>query len=154
MAIWQGRSRKKPSGGRIWPSRKKRKYELGREPAETKIGPTKRVKVKVRGGGRKLRLLAADEANITIPETGESKKAKIISVLENPANPHFVRRNIITRGAIIETSLGKARVTSRTGQDGVVNATLIEAKPGKTGRKTTTKKKPKGGSGEKKEPPA
>ena len=35
MAIWQGRSLKKPSGGRIILARKKRKRELGREPAFT-----------------------------------------------------------------------------------------------------------------------
>jgi len=128
MARWQGRSRKKPSGGRTWPKRKKRKYELGRESAETKIGPSKRVQVAVRGSGRKLRLLAADEANITVPGSGETKKVKISSVLENPANPHFVRRNIVTRGAVIETELGRAQVTGRPGQDGTVNAVLLEAK--------------------------
>jgi small subunit ribosomal protein S8e len=46
--------------------------------------------------------------------------------VENPANPHYVRRNIITKGAVIKTELGNAKVTSRPGQDGVVNAALIE----------------------------
>ena len=35
-------------------------------------------------------------------------------------------RGIITKGALIETELGKAIVTSRPGQDGVVNALLVE----------------------------
>ncbi|RLF79472.1 30S ribosomal protein S8e, partial [Thermococci archaeon] len=43
-----------------------------------------------------------------------------------PANRQYVRRNIITKGAIIQTEIGKAIVTSRPGQDGVVNAVLIK----------------------------
>jgi small subunit ribosomal protein S8e len=37
-----------------------------------------------------------------------------------------VRRNIVTKGAIIETDAGQARVVSRPGQDGQVNAVLLE----------------------------
>ena len=47
------------------------------------------------------------------------------NVIENKANPNYVRRNIITKGAIVETSAGKAKVTSRPGQDGVINGVLI-----------------------------
>ena len=46
-------------------------------------------------------------------------------VVENPANRHFVRRNIMTKGTVIETEKGKARITSRPGQDGTINAVLI-----------------------------
>lgn len=112
----------------MWPRRKKRKYEMGRESAETKLGPPRRVKVAVRGGNHKLKLLAADIANITDPKSGETRKSKILSVLENPANPHFVRRNIITKGAVIETELGKVRVTSRPGQTGTVDGILLETR--------------------------
>lgn len=113
----------------MWPKRKKRKHEMGRESAETKVGASKKVKeVVVRGGNRKLKLLAADVANVIDPEGGETKRTKILSVLENPANLHFVRRNIITKGAVIETELGKVRVTSRPGQTGTVDGILLEAK--------------------------
>jgi len=124
--IWQGRSRRKPTGGMLKMARKKRKYELGREPAETHIGETKKKIVRCRGGNYKVKLLRTEYAVVTDPKTGESKKAKIISVLENPANPHFMRHNIITKGAIINTEIGKAKVTSRPGQCGMVNAVLIE----------------------------
>ncbi|MCD6558125.1 MAG: 30S ribosomal protein S8e, partial [Candidatus Aenigmarchaeota archaeon] len=40
----------------------------------------------------------------------------------------FVRRNIITKGAIIMTEDGRAVVTNRPGQEGVINAKLIEEK--------------------------
>ncbi len=112
----------------MWPKRKKRKHEMGRESAETKVGASKKVKVVVRGGNWKLKLLAADIANVIDPKSGETKRTKILSVLENPANLHFVRRNIVTKGAVIETELGKVRVTSRPGQTGTVDGILLEAR--------------------------
>ena len=45
---------------------------------------------------------------------------------ENPANPNYVRRNLLTKGAIIKTELGNARILSRPGQDGTINAVLTE----------------------------
>ena len=126
MAIWQGRSLRKPSGGRIRLPRKKRKYELGREPVMTHIAPTRKKMVRVRGGDYKIKLLRTNEINVYNPKTGKTEKAKIVSVVENPANPHFVQRNIITKGAIVETSLGKVKVTSRPGQHGVLNGVLVE----------------------------
>jgi small subunit ribosomal protein S8e len=48
--------------------------------------------------------------------------------MKNPANVDYDRRGVITRGTIIETSLGVARVTSRPGQDGTVNAILVPKK--------------------------
>ena len=46
-------------------------------------------------------------------------------VVKNPVNVDYDRRGVITKGAVIETSLGLARVTSRPGQDGIINAVLI-----------------------------
>ncbi|RLF78854.1 30S ribosomal protein S8e, partial [Thermococci archaeon] len=124
MAIWQGRSLKKPSGGRIILARKKRKRELGRESAFTRVVEDKEERKIIRtyGGNRKVRLVKALYANVF--DNGKGKKVKILSVVENPANRQYVRRNIITKGAIIQTEIGKAIVTSRPGQDGVVNAVL------------------------------
>ena len=130
MAKWQGRSLKKPSGGRIWASRNKRKREMGREFIEPKIGKTKCIRMRTFGGGEKMNLLHTDIANVMDPKTGRAKKAKIINVVQNPADMHFVRRNILTKGAIIDTELGKAKVTNRPGQVGTVDAVLIEPKAG------------------------
>lgn len=126
MALWQGRSVRKKTGGRYRAHRKKRKSEMGREQIEVAIGRRSAAQISVRGGGYKTRLIVAENANIVNPKTKESKKVKILSVVENPADLHFVRRNIITKGAIINTEVGKARVTSRPGQDGSVNAVLLE----------------------------
>ena len=130
MVKWQGRSLKKPSGGRIWASRNKRRREMGREFIEPKIGQTKHIKMRTFGGGEKMSLLRTDIANVMDPKTGRAKKAKIITVVQNPADMHFIRRNIMTRGAIIDTELGKAKVTNRPGQVGTVDAVLIEPKAG------------------------
>lgn len=128
MTKWQGKSLKKPSGGRIWASRNKRKSEMGSEFIEPKIGKAKNIRMRTFGGGEKLNMLSTDVANVMDPSTGRAKKAKIVTVTQNPADMHFVRRNILTKGAIIETELGKARITSRPGQVGVVDAVLIESK--------------------------
>ena len=128
MALWQGRSKRKPSGGRLRPLRKKKKFEIGREQQYAFLGPQKVKLYRVRGANQKVRILNAEWANVTDPKTRKTKKVKIVTVKENPSNPHFVTRNIVTRSAVVETELGMARVTSRPGQDGVVNAVLVEGK--------------------------
>jgi len=101
---------------------------MGRDFLEPRIGPTKSLKLRTFGGNEKLGLLSTDSANVIDTKTGRVKKVKILTVVENLADIHFVRRNVLTRGAVIETELGKARVTSRPGQSGTVDAVLIEPK--------------------------
>lgn len=125
MVITQSRSKRKVSGGRYKPARSKRKYEMGRSPSFTKVAPAKLKKIRTKGGGSKLRLLRSDVANLYDPKSKRYFKVKIKSVVQNPASRHFVRRNIMTKGCIIDTDKGKARVTSRPGQDGMVNAVLV-----------------------------
>lgn len=126
MSVWQGRSRRSITGRILRSYRKKRKFEMGREFIPVHIGETRKKIIRTRGGNVKVRLLSTDIAYVIDKDTGEVKKAKILSVVENSANPHYVRRNIITKGAIIETELGKVKVTSRPGQDGVVQGVLIK----------------------------
>lgn len=125
MGLWQGKSKKKISGGKLRHARKKRKFEIGAEAQTTTIGEHRKKFARTRAGNQKIRILSTDKANVVIPNKNQVKISKIISVLENPSNPHYVQRNIITKGAIIQTELGKARVTSRPGQDGIINAILI-----------------------------
>ena len=125
MAQWQGRSKSKLSGGRIRLHRKKRPFEIGREKQFTVLGAQKSSIKRTMGHNSKVRLLGTETANVVDPKTKKTKCVKILTVLENQANPFYVRRNIINKGAIIETEIGKARVTSRPGQHGTVNAILI-----------------------------
>ena len=125
MALWQGRAKRKSTGGRLSLHRGKKRFEIGRELQEVKVGGTTKKTARARGGRRKNRLLMAEFVSITDPKSGKSSSSKIIEVVENSANPNYVRQNIITKGSIIETEKGKAKVTSRPGQHGVVNAVLV-----------------------------
>lgn len=125
--ITQGRSLRRPSGGLKKPYRKKRLYDKGSQPVNTRLGSMRSARtVRGTGGSIKQRLFQAAVANVYNPETKKYAIAKIKTVSNNPANRYFTRANIITRGAILETELGKAKVTNRPGQDGVVNAVLIK----------------------------
>ena len=122
MPLWQGKSKRYPSGARRRSSRKHRKFERGSQATETIMGDKKLRRKRSLGGNFKLRLLSASHANLTDKATGQSEKVKIIQVLANPADVDLERRGIITKGAIIETEKGNAIVTSRPGQNGEVDA--------------------------------
>ncbi len=122
---WQGKSTRRYTGGRIIQARGKRRFELGGDEANTLLGATIRKTERTLGGARKPRLLRDSTAIVTDPKTKTAKKVKIETVSGNPANIHYVRRNIVTKGAIIKTELGSARVTNRPGQEGSINAVLI-----------------------------
>jgi small subunit ribosomal protein S8e len=125
MAISQFRSRKKITGGRYHLNSKKLKHR-GSLPTLTKLGKKNIRLERTRAGHRKLRLYSDDMANVYNPKTKKYEKLKIITVKENPANRHFIRRNIMTKGAIIKTDKGMAKITSRPGQENIINAVLVE----------------------------
>jgi small subunit ribosomal protein S8e len=124
LSLWQGRSRRKPSGGRLRPSKNKRKFEIGSEPTTTLLGKPRRKQYRMHGGGMKIRIMGCDMINVYNPDTKKTTKSKIITVKENAANPHFVQRNIITKGAMLSTNLGIVRLTSRPGQGGTMSGVL------------------------------
>ncbi len=116
MAIYHGNPEK---------PHKKRKFAMGRETKNTVIGDKKLKKIRTMGGSTKLRLMVANYANVFVDK--KPVKCEILSVVNNPSNKDFTRRNIITKGAIltVKTADGKelnAKVTSRPGQSGVINA--------------------------------
>lgn len=120
----QGRSTRKRTGGRLKSFNNRRKHQLGRHPTETQVGEPRFRTIDARGNGEKTRALATNVVSVSTDE--ETVTAEITDVVENDANPNYVRRNIITKGAVIDTSEGQARVTSRPGQVGQVNAVLLE----------------------------
>lgn len=130
MGVYQWRDKKKPSGGkRNWYYKVKRKYAFGRYfiPAVLSSSEERKI-IRVRGGNIKVKARKVAYAVVSDPKTGKSVKARILKILETPANREYARRGIIVKGTIIETTEGKAVVTSRPGQHGVVNAVLIEKK--------------------------
>ena len=125
MTIFQGAAHKKITGGKRKSLRSKRRHELGREPTLTRIGNDSRKVQRGFGGNEKVILMRIQSANVYIPGEKKTRKLAIQTVKENPANQHYVQRNIMTRGTIIQTEAGTARITSRPGQDGTVNAILL-----------------------------
>lgn len=125
MAFWHGEKGKTPTGATIHLGRKKRKYELGNFPLMTKVGKDKRYLKNTKGGGLKLKASSAEFANVLNPKTRTIMKLKILDVISNSANPHFVRRKVVTKGCVIKTEIGNARITSRPSQHGILNAILL-----------------------------
>ena len=126
MSVWHGNQRKrKLTGGRKRAHRVKRLFESGSFPAETTLGEPKRVHVRGLGGNISVKVLTDKFASVTDPKNGKTQKTEIVRVVRNRANVDYNRRGVITKGAEIETGLGLARVTSRPGSDGVINAVLI-----------------------------
>src|SRR5438132_3761468 len=110
MALWQGRSRRKPTGGRYRPFRKKRRREIGREQQWAFIGPQRLKLYRTKGANRKVPVLSAEFATVLDRKTSLRKKVKTATVKGNPSNPNSVTRTFTTRGAPIKTDLGRARV--------------------------------------------
>ncbi len=128
MVRWHLRSKRTSTGAKIKRNSKKKRFQRGSEFLEARIHKKKTKLSRTLGGGAKVKVLSADFVNIADPKTGKMHKAKIISVHENAANPHYVRRNVLTKGAIIKTDAGLAKITSRPGQHGTVNAVVVEEK--------------------------
>ncbi len=125
MVVYQERSKRKVTGGRYRVYRKKRLANTGSVPALTKVG--ERI-VRIRrgqSGSIKQLLLSANKINVINPKTKKSQITEVVTVVESPSNRQFIRRNIITKGTILETKLGKVKVTSRPGQEGTLNGVLI-----------------------------
>lgn len=122
----QSRSKRKISGGRYRDWRKKKARDLSGSPRFPKIAKRGLKTLRLIGGSCKVVLLNADEANVYDSKTKKYVKAKIETVVNNPANRNFVRRNILTKGTVVKTDKGNAKITNRPGQEGTVNAILIE----------------------------
>ncbi len=118
-------AKKKVTGGRRKVARTRRAYERDRYPTETVVGGEKTVVRCVRGGSIKVALMRTEYANVS-DETGKVSRVKILAVVKNPADKDYERKGVLTKGALIKTELGVAKVTSRPGQDGVVNAVIVK----------------------------
>ncbi len=111
--------------------RVKRKFEQGTFAAETILGEPKRKSTRGIGANMKVKVLADKYASVTDMRSGKTQKTEILRVIRNPANVDYNRRGVITKGAEIETALGLAKVTSRPGDAGAINAVLMAGKEDK-----------------------
>ena len=125
MARSQARSKRKYTGKKYKHFHKKRKRELERPPIYTEIGVEKKKKQRTLGGNFKLKLFSSTFINVTDPVTNKTKKVKILKFESNAASKDLNRRHILTKGTIVETEEGLARISSRPGQHGILNGVLI-----------------------------
>jgi len=126
------KSKKTGSGGLLRRTSDKKKHHFGGFFARPKLvkdekdAKERRIALKKKGGVKKT---AAEHVMFAlVSKGGKAQKTRILNVLETPDNRHFARENVITLGAIIETAAGRAKVTSRPGQSGSVNAVLLAEK--------------------------
>lgn len=126
MSLWQGESVRKSTGGRLRLARGKRRSEVAPEDVETKLGEHTQKLVRGRAASQKVKLLATSAIMVMDQKTGKAAKATIKTVKENAANIHYVRRNILTKGAVVETDLGLVKITSRPGQSGALSGILVK----------------------------
>lgn len=118
--------KRKKTGGKKKAYRTKRLHEAGRHPVETKHAETARKIETGRSRIRKVKLESAKYVNVSDPSTGRTERLEILDVVRNPANVDYNRRGVITKGVIVRTENGLARIVSRPGQNGVLNAVVYE----------------------------
>ncbi|MDP2666086.1 MAG: hypothetical protein Q8P05_01125 [Candidatus Diapherotrites archaeon] len=154
MTQWHEKSKRKSTGGiRTSVNRAtKRLHQKGGDFSGTTLD-AQRNTVKVlsgRGNTHKSKAMHAHTVSVTDPKTGKTEKMTIIWVHENAANRLWVRRNILSKGTLIEVQDAQgnkhfASVTSRPGQSGIVNAVMAAApeekkKAGRGARARTARK--------------
>ncbi|GAA5832730.1 hypothetical protein JCM11251_005741 [Rhodosporidiobolus azoricus] len=82
--------------------RKKRKFEMGRQAAMTKLG-TKRIhEVRTRGGNLKHRALRLESGNYAWASEQTTRKTRIIGVVYNATNNELVRTNTLVKGCVVQ----------------------------------------------------
>jgi len=118
------KSGRKITGGKYKRPKKKKLTDRQGQVRIVKLEDKKTKTLKTRGGTKKIISLSNKVANVI--SKGKSKKGTIKNVLETPSNTFLARQNILVKGAIIETELGKAKITNRPSQEGNVQAILIE----------------------------
>ncbi len=126
MATERTRSTRKPTGGRMHAYRKSRQFARVRQPILTKIGTRQTYETRSSGGHTKFQLIAVQMVSVANPKTKKIVNTKILDVISNDANRNFIIRDIINKGAIVQTELGKVKITSRPGQVGSLSGVVVE----------------------------
>jgi small subunit ribosomal protein S8e len=117
---------RKVSGGKYHSRRKKKFFERKRQERGVTLKEEKKKQLRTRGGSQKTVLLNSNTANILDKNTNKTKKSLIKNVIETPQNIFLARQNRLIKSAIIDTELGRAKITNRPSQEGQINAVLIE----------------------------
>mgnify|MGYP003959146315 CR=1 FL=1 len=93
--------KRRATGGKRSPLHKKRKHELGRPAAMTKLGPKRVHTVRGRGGNLKFRAMRLESGNFSWGTEVCARKARILDVVYNASNNELVRTKTLVKGAIV-----------------------------------------------------
>ena len=93
--------KRRETGGRRAKFRKKRKFEMGRPAAMTKIGEKRIHPVRCRGGNMKWRALRLDSGNFSWGTEVVTRKVRVLDVTYNASNNELVRTKTLVKGAIV-----------------------------------------------------
>jgi small subunit ribosomal protein S8e len=94
--------KRRATGGKQAPWRKKKKFEMGRQPANTKLCTSTDVRtVRCRGGNKKFRALRLDHGNFSWGSEAVSRKTRIVDVVYNASNQELVRTKTLMKNAIV-----------------------------------------------------
>lgn len=96
------RHKRAATGAKRAQFRKKRKFESGRQGANTKIGAKRIHSVRTRGGNTKFRAIRVETGNFSWGSEGISRKTRINVVVYHPSNNELVRTNTLTKSAIVQ----------------------------------------------------
>merc|ERR1712121_395529 len=94
--------KRRKTGGRMAQLRKKRKFELGRPPAMTKLGPKRIHTVRTMGGNKKYRALRLDHGNFSWGSESVTRPTRIIDVIYNASNNELVRPKTLVKSCIVQ----------------------------------------------------
>jgi len=97
-----GLRKRRATGGRQRPLRSKRKFELGRPPANTKLGEQKIHEVRTCGGWKKFRALKLDHGNMSWAGEAVTRKVRILTVVYNATSNEMVRTNTLVKACIVQ----------------------------------------------------
>jgi len=90
------------TGGKKPKYHKKRKFEMGRQMAMTKIGAKRTRSVRCRGGNLKYRAMRLDTGNFSWGSEVCTRKTRVLDVVYNASNNELVRTKTLVKGAIVQ----------------------------------------------------
>merc|ERR1712070_1285401 len=82
--------------------RMNRKFELGRQPSNSRIGHKRIRTVRTRGGNTKYRALRLDTGNFSWASESLTRKTRLLNVAYNSTNNELVRTNTLVKSGIMQ----------------------------------------------------
>lgn len=98
----ESRHKRRHTGGKRKVHKKKRKYELGRPGAMTKMGAKKIHTVRCMGGNLKFRALRLETGNFSWGTESLTRKCRILDVSYNATNNELLRTKTLVKGCIVQ----------------------------------------------------